>query len=411
MIYDKVKKFRRIMKSQGFATASRRTFSHLKKSEEENSPNPIFQTKKTDVIGFYEQILGHDHGSLEELKKTNPSDKTIQWVIPDFGFGSGGHLNIFRFMNMLSSRGFKQNLVIVPPYSWKSAEQAKLSLCEWYLSLDAEVSLGIDGFKPSHYTIATGWQTAYWVAKYHGTHKRFYFIQDFEPFFSPISSDYFIAENTYRLGLKGITSGSWLKEKLSTEYGMECEDISFSFERDLYKPEPRKESPNFNILFYSRHTTKRRLFELGLLALKKVCADHPEAAVIFAGGDVSGYEIPFHHLNAGELTLKELPSLYSQCDLAVVLSGTNLSLLPLELAACNCPVVMNNSPSANWLLPDDAAYYADLEPGHLARTISDAINDPVERRKRTQKAQKIALDSSWEKEADTLVNILTKSTS
>ena len=66
---------------------------------------------------------------------------------------------------------------------------------------------------------------------------------------------------------------------------------------------------------------------------------YKDIAVIFAGGDVSKFKIDFHHLNAGALSINELPDLYSQCDLALVLSGTNLSLLPMEIAACQCPLV------------------------------------------------------------------------
>ncbi|WP_189654946.1 hypothetical protein [Paracoccus mutanolyticus] len=45
--------------------------------------------------------------------------------------------------------------------------------------------------------------------------------------------------------------------------------------------------------------TPRRLFELGLLALERVCKAEPSVAVIFVGGDVGQVEIPFHHLNSG----------------------------------------------------------------------------------------------------------------
>jgi len=365
----------------------------------------ILQPKR-DVIGFYGDIFGHDHGDLSELKAAKVGKDTIQWVIPNFGFGSGGHLNIFRFINALSKRGMKQNIVILPPYNWKTAEAAAKAIKDWYFELDAEVSLGVEGFKPAHYTFATGWQTAYWVSKYQATHEKFYFVQDFEPSFYTVSSEYYFAEKTYELGLKGITAGSWLEKKLSKEYGMECGSVSFSYDRHLYKPLPKKESANFNILFYSRHVTPRRLFELGLCALEKVCAKHPEVAVIFAGGDVSGFKIPFHHLNAGELSLEELPDLYSQSDLALVLSGTNLSLLPLEVAACKCPLVMNDTPSSRWLLPKSAAYYAGTSPDEMADTISKAILDEKGRARKVKAAYKIAQESSWDKEVDKFMKLL-----
>ena len=149
--------------------------------------------------------------------------------------------------------------------------------------------------------------------------------------------------------------------------------------------------------------TPRRLFELGLLALERVCKAEPSVAVIFVGGDVGQVEIPFHHLNGGQQNLSALPDLYSQCDLSLVLSGTNLSLLPLEIAACGCPVVMNDTPSTRWLLPEDAAFYAAPSPEALAEAMLLAIRDEKERRLRAERAFAIARASSWEKEADRLV--------
>jgi glycosyltransferase involved in cell wall biosynthesis len=410
-----VKKFIRFAKVNGLREAAAVSLKRLSGTKTNDpfaqgtsSPtlSSILTPSKQDVIGFYGDIFGYDHGNAEDLAAVNPDKNTIQWVIPNFGYGSGGHLNIFRFINALAARGMKQNVVILPPYSWKSAEVAKETIKEWYFELDAEVSLGVEGFKPSYYTFATGWQTAYWVSKHQASHEKFYFVQDFEPNFYPVSSEYYFAEKTYELGLKGITAGTWLQKKLSKDYGMKCGSVSFSFDRDMYKPLPKKGSPNFNILFYSRHVTKRRLFELGLCALEKVCAKHPEVAVIFAGGDVGGFEVPFHHLNAGELSLAELPELYSQCDLVLVLSGTNLSLLPLEVAACKCPLVMNDTPSARWLLPDTAAYYAGMSPDEMADTICQAINDDEGRLKKTEAAYKLAQKSSWDKEVDKFVKLL-----
>ena len=361
---------------------------------------------QTDIIGFYMGFVGREHGSLDALKKARPRKKTLQWVIPNFGFGSGGHLNIFRFINNLAELGYEQHLVILPPYDWTTEVKAKAAIEKWYFPLNASVSLGVDGFKPAQATIATGWQTAYWVAKYQATKERFYFIQDFEPAFYPASSEYFLAENTYRLGLKGITAGTWLSDKLGTDYGMRCGAVSFGCETDFYTPQPKRETPNFNLLFYSRHVTKRRLFELGLCALDEVCRRHPEVAVIFAGGDVSGFKIPFHHLNAGELSLAELPDLYSQSDLALVLSGTNLSLLPLELAACKCPMVLNDTPSSRWLMPDDAAYYAPLDPVGMADVISKAITDQKGRQSRRDAAFAMAQKASWKIEAKKMEKLM-----
>ena len=368
-----------------------------------SGPQPVkvaaARNGKTDFITHYQRILGQEHGNAGDLGHAAPN--SIQWVIPNFGFGSGGHLNIFRFINMMARRGYQQRLVIVPPYDWNSVEDARKALAEWYGPLEAELVLGIDGFRPSEVTFATGWQTAYWVAKHRASRHRMYFVQDYEPYFSPVSSEYYFAEGTYRLGLKAITAGQWLSDKLSSEFGMECRAVSFGVDHERYRVQDVADpSENLNILFYSRHVTPRRLFEIGLLALAKVCREEPRAAVIFAGGDVGGVEVPFHHLNAGEMKLDDLPELYARCQLSLVLSGTNLSLLPLEVSACGCPVVMNDSPSTRWLLPENAAYYALPDPDALADAMLSALRDPEERAARAARAKAIADAASWEKEGD-----------
>lgn len=400
-VLKNIAKLRRYNTQYGLRNTVRRIMGQLLNRSEASSTSFL---GKDDIIASYAQYLGYPHGDAVNL--ANAENSSFQWVIPNFSSGSGGHLNIFRFIRMLETRGFKQHIVIVGHHNWSSREAAKKAIEKWYFPVNATLGFGYQDFQPSEFTIATGWQTAYWVHHYKATKDKYYFVQDFEPYFHPVSTEYVIAENTYRLGLKGITAGNWLSKKLTTHYGMECFDLSFSFDKYHYLPTPKRENPNFNILFYSRHVTPRRLFGIGLLALEKLCEKYDDIAVIFAGGDVSGFKIPFHHLNAGELSLDELPDLYSQCDLSLVLSGTNLSLLPLELAACKCPTVMNNSPSARWLLPDNAAFYADMEPSALRRVLEKAYLNEKLRNETAMRAYNFAQTTSWEAQVDKLLQYM-----
>nr|WP_189350231.1 glycosyltransferase [Mesorhizobium sp. M1E.F.Ca.ET.045.02.1.1] len=122
--------------------------------------------------------------------------------------------------------------------------------------------------------------------------------------------------------------------------------------------------------------------------------------MIFAGWDVSGYEIPFHHLNAGTLAVSSLPDLYSQCDVALILSSTNLSLLPLEMAACGCPLVINRGANASWLLPEEEAYYCDMDVDSIAARLMEALEDPEGAARRASLALKRAQGASWKVEAE-----------
>ncbi len=105
----------------------------------------------------------------------------------------------------------------------------------------------------------------------------------------------FFAEETYRFGFYGITAGEWLKEKLTSEYGMQCESFGFSYDKDLYTFRKREADGVKRVFFYARPPTERRGFELGMMALNKLCEKYPETEIVFAGWDISNYEIPFKH--------------------------------------------------------------------------------------------------------------------
>ncbi|WP_277962481.1 glycosyltransferase family 4 protein [Pseudomonas sp. RIT-To-2] len=366
--------------------------------------------RKTDVLGFYDFVLDKPFGK-PPAKATSP--RTLNWFIPPYGRGSGGHLNIFRFMFLLEKLGFECRVIIVGGHSPYNVAEAKAQISEWFFPLKAEVYDGIEGIPDAEYSVATSWQTAYYVKNFQGTRHKCYFVQDFEPYFYAVGSESAMAEATYSFGFTAITAGTWLSDKLSQEYGAETFPVSFSYERELYRLMPRREPEIKRVFFYARPPTQRRAFELGLLTLHEVVKRLPNVKVIFAGWDVSNYEIPFEHLNAGTLNVAELPDLYNQCDVALVLSFTNLSLLPLELMACGVPVVSNKHPCTEWLLNESNAVLKRPIVEDLADGICELLTNPKLHSAIREEGIKVANHSSWEAEAqklsDALLHISTSS--
>lgn len=396
-----VSRFVRVSRRDGLRAATGKALAHVAQQA------PAVVQAKRDVIGQYEAILGHPLGHGLKITRQNVPPGSMTWVIPDFSANSGGHINILRMMRLLKARGFEhQHVVVMAPHRWSSREEAQAALDQAFGAHGITVSLGVETIEPCHYLVATGWQTAYWVAKYRDTRHRLYFVQDFEPAFYAYGSEHALAENTYRLGLTGITAGSWLADKLAADYGMTTYPMSFGCETDVYKPTEKRAHKHRHIFFYARPVTPRRCFELGLVALKQVCERNPDVAVIFAGWDVSGYEIPFVHLNAGTVPLPELPDLYSQCDVALILSATNLSLLPLEVAACGCPLLLNDDPQARWLLSDAEAFYCDMSVEGVSAALERVLADPQEASRRAAAALDRVRDATWEAEADKVAGYL-----
>ena len=366
---------------------------------------------KTDVIGFYDYIMDVEPVAFDEesYNKSKDGQIILNWVIPEMGIGSGGHINIFRFVNNLQDMGIKNRMYIFKGNSWNTNESLKKFLMENYeiYNSDIEVYTDVSYMEFAHGTVATSWNTAYYVRKFNNTISKFYFVQDFEPYFFAMGSEYMFAENTYKFGFRGLTAGDWLKDKLEKEYGMNTTSFGFSYDRDLYTKKEKRDNTK-RLFFYARPVTARRAFELGLLALNEITKRIPDIEVVFAGWDVSNYEIPFTHLNAGSVKLDELSDLYAQCDMCLVLSNTNLSLLPLEVMASNSVAVCTRGENSEWLVNDENSIMVDFDPVAIADTITYYYNHTDELDKIRRKGMEFAHSTSWEKEAQKVYEAIMK---
>jgi glycosyltransferase involved in cell wall biosynthesis len=368
----------------------------------------IVGAQRIDVLKHYDFILPKcAFARMPEINFSRLPRNNINWVIPSFGVGSGGHINIFRFVRGLEQNGYKCHISIFGATDFSSAEEARRSIVKNFEPLDAQVSLGLESLGAHWLTIATSWSTAYAVRDIYSTAHKAYFVQDFEPAFYARGAEYFFAEDTYRFGFRGITAGGWLANKLSADYGMECDSVGFSYDKERYLPTKKRDSDVKRVFFYCRPPTTRRAFELGVLVLNEVFKKNPGVEFVLAGWDVSDYSLPFPHLNCGVVSLDDLPDLYSQVDVALVISSTNLSLLPLELMACNCPVVSNSGPNVEWLLKDGVnACLVNADVNSLANALDLILNDDEYRESLIESATAFCEKTSWGQEVDRFVKII-----
>lgn len=369
----KIKKSLSIIKSKGVYTGTKIIVNKLRKKE--------INVAKRDIFTFYQYITFE--GRPPSLEVMSSNSIRLLWFIPDFGIGSGGHLNIFRMMFNLKKLGIHSDIAICGDSQWLNAEVAKQTIDEHFFKLECSIFIvsnkeQMENLGDYHFAIATSWQTAYYANYFNNCSKKAYFVQDFEPFFYPQGSSYVFAENTYRFGFYGITAGSWISEKLESEYNMECIDFSFSFDKELYTKQPKRDS-NQRIFFYARPPTDRRGFELGIFALNELYKKNQNLEIVLAGWDTSEYLIPFPHLNAGVVAINELSDLYSQCDVALVLSFTNLSLLPLELLSSGCPVIVNRGKNNSWIDADGKLFvYAENTIEDIVHKVECLFNNQIQ---------------------------------
>lgn len=289
------------------------------------------------------------------------------------GTSSGGHLDIFRTVEYLESQGHHCQVHFYDPLETSSMEAIRDNL-PIYGSIKAELFYNqIDNIADCDAIFATNWHTAYPVFNYKGGAKKYYFVQDFEPYFDPVGSYYIFAENTYRFGFRGLTLDRWLTEKLSTEYGMKCDYFEISVDPAHYNLTNLR-GKRKSILFYARPVTPRRGFELGVAALEIFHKAHPDYEIVFVGWDTSPYEVPFPYVNKGILNAEQLNNLYNNCAAGMVLSLTNMSLLPLEMMAAGCSPIVNDGPQTNLVSYSKHIRYAAAQPKTLAKALHEAVS-------------------------------------
>lgn len=361
---------------------------------------------KIKILKQYEFVIQPSMGDI--TLTDGVSRKSINWFVPEVGRGSGGHLNIFRFIKNLELQGFDSRIVIVGSTIPKSPERIKNEIHEWFFPIEAKVYSNVESAPAAFFTMATSWQTAYYVRAYQSTVKRCYFVQDFEPWFYSAGSDALLAEATYSFGFQGFTAGTWLASKLSADYSMQSCPLGFSFDRDLYKLQPRINSEPKRIFFYARPPTPRRAFELGLLVLAAVSHRLPQVKIVMAGWDVRNYDFPFPVEHVGLVDIKDLPDLYSRCDVALVLSCSNLSLLPLELMACGVPVVSNRAPYTEWLLNQNNSMLSEPTVEGLSSAIIEILENENKYSDLVRGGLEFISKSSWENEADKMAKHLSR---
>jgi len=314
--------------------------------------------KRSSFLSFYSFITRESFGQIISSDELSRGKTSINWVMPPPAPESGGHINMFRFIQGLERRGFDCRVVVCNDAIGNPIDTSTARLFEqvneWYGKFSGTVHYAND-MPPATITMATGWQTAYVVNQFRSTAHKGYFVQDFEPSFYPAGAEACFAEQTYRFGFTGYTAGNWLANKLRSEYGMQTYPISFSYDKELYFKRPLKNPDVTHLMCYVR----------------------------------------------------PLGNLYSQCRAALILSCTNLSLLPLEVMSCGVPVISNKGANTEWLLNDEISMLAELNPASLAEATLKVLDLSDEsHHKLVSKGMAFADGTDWEKEFDKLEKAL-----
>jgi glycosyltransferase involved in cell wall biosynthesis len=190
---------------------------------------------------------------------------------------------------------------------------------------------------------------------------------------------------------------------------MHSHPFKFSYDKEKYFPNyGLKKNKEFRIFFYSRYVTERRACEIGIIALKKFCISHPNVKVVMAGWYLDNNKIPFPAENYGHLGTVDLSNVIRSCDVGLVFSCTNLSLMPLELMASGVAVISNSGPQTQWMLNKNNSYLVNLDVESILSGLEHLLKSKAIRNKITKFAINFARKTSWEEEVKKVSNFILK---
>jgi glycosyltransferase involved in cell wall biosynthesis len=354
--------------------------------------------------------LAKHRAILHRWARTNDREiSTVDWFIPDIGWVyGGGPYTIFRFADHFSKRGVANRFVIYDPATHrrsKDVDKFKNQIKQEFPEMEFSVKrYGIDTVPNADLAIATTWQSAYFASKFNKVKGKYYFAQDFEPWYYPSGSNSSLAEFTYRLGMSTITFGKWLRDHLMSDYNCtSCQDFVPCADTKMFKPSgksPRKHVER--VFFFGRPISERRAFEIGVLALEKIKKKYPTIQIVVAGWDLGRiYSFPFRCRQLGNLTVEQTAGLYRNCDVGIALATTNLSLVPLELMASGCAVLVNKNPPSDWLFVNRKnCVSTDPLPSLLAEGFDMIVSNPKLREILYRNGLKTVNATSWTHECE-----------
>ena len=323
---------------------------------------------------------------------------TMNWVIPDVTDpGSGGHMNIFRFLRYLMQRGHTVRLYTNLPSHFGDAADMQEYIADHYVDIDgAAIILDEKRWGPSDICVATSWDTTYAVFHDRDALFKMYFVQDFEPMFFPAGAHAVFAENTYRMGFYGLCGSPWLKNLLHASYGMKCGSFEFGYDEKAYRrlADVRRD-PDF-VCAYVRPFTTRRGFELMMGALLNLKRLRPRTRIAVFGNHHRLVNVPFACEQTGVMDDDDLARLYNEASVLLLTSLTNYSIIPIEAMACGALVVDIKGPSIESVFKDrEEIVLSDRDPMAMAREVAHYLDHPAEREAITVKAEQRARQHFW----------------
>ncbi|MGY8856296.1 MAG: rhamnosyltransferase WsaF family glycosyltransferase [Pseudomonadales bacterium] len=328
----------------------------------------------------------------------------IHWVIPDFAKGAGGHMTIFRTIRWLEIFGHTCTIWIYNPSINQSGSEGYETIVKHFQQVKAQVNVIENGFDDSEgdAIIATDWGSMNYVMSASSFKRRFYFVQDYEPEFYAMGSLKLAALQSYNHDVDCICASPWLSQLMQTKHNLWATPFHLAYDKETYNQDniTRQNSNEvFKIAFYARHFTERRAVELGLLALEQLGKWGLPIEVHTFGAPLKTNSAPFKLVDHGVVSPSQLAEFYKDCDLGIVFSATNYSLIPQEMMACGIPVCELDTDSTRAIFNEDIVKFLSPNPRIMAEQIRSLLFKYDELNAMAERAIEWVNQFSWEKSA------------
>ncbi|WP_251046603.1 glycosyltransferase family 1 protein [Arthrobacter sp. ISL-85] len=274
----------------------------------------------------------------------------------------------------LEDRGHACSLLLYDRHG-SDISQAKAIIRRHWPWLRADVSTVPNVIEGYDACVASSWETAHVLAtrSAEAAVHRFYFIQDYEPFFYPRGSLYSLAEDSYRFGFTNISLGNMVSDALRENIGITAATVPFGCDGGTYLLENL--GPREGVVFYAREAVDRRGTFLGKLALAEFHQRHPEQRIHVYGDPLPSWTVPHQH--HGKLAPAQLNLLYNNSVAGLALSFTNISLVAEEMLSCGTTPIVNDHPLARKDLAAPGVLWATATPAGIANALCRAVEKPL----------------------------------
>lgn len=296
----------------------------------------------------------------------------VGWVCLPPSAGSGGHTTLFRMVRAMEERGHDCVIFLYDRDSEDVDRHIRTIRSAWP-ELRAEVRSARPGIDGVDAVVASSWETAHVIARRADPAvKRFYFVQDYEPFFYPRGPLWELAEDTYRFGYFTIALGRMVGSCLESFAGVEPDGlVPFGCDTTVYRDLHGNAGGRSGVVFYAKKTSDRRGYWLAKAALEKFHQAHPEQEIHVVGDTPAGWSIPV--TAHGSISPQALNTLYNQALAGIALSFTNISLAAEEMLAAGAIPVVNDSPMARLDLTTDGPMWVAATPEGIAAGLSRIV--------------------------------------